>query len=254
MPLTREQARNHHKAMDLVAADRDLTRKEKEFVLDHYQPSASTTQALDGAFFTPREMARELATYDIGGDRPGERIIDLGAGIGRLAFEAVHADWRDREDLPLGEMVCVEKNPEYVRVGRRVLPEATWLCHDLLDAADMDLGLFDCAISNPPFGAISRSRDSAAYRPRQFEYHAIATAARVARRGIFIVPRTSVHEEHPSQRTTSCLRFTRETGIELKTTWMDADAWRDQWGGPTPRVTVVSADFHHPGLRTPNAA
>lgn len=98
--------------MDLVASDLELSLKEREFVLDHYQPSASTTQALDGAYFTPREMARQLATHDIGVDRPGERIIDLGAGIGRLAFETVHVHWRDTEELPLGEIVCVEKNPE----------------------------------------------------------------------------------------------------------------------------------------------
>lgn len=250
MPLTREQARNHQKAMDMVATDRELDLKEREFILDHYQPSASTTQALEGAYFTPREMARQLAAYDIGGDRPGERIIDLGAGIGRLAFEVVHDPWRTHADMPLGEMVCVERNPEYVCVGRRVLPEATWICGDLLDVPGMDLGILDCAISNPPFGAVTRSRDTAAYRPRQFEYHAIAAAAQVARRGIFIVPRPSVHEQHPSQRTADCLRFTRETGIELNTTWMDADAWRDQWGGPTPSVTVVSAEFRHLHQRT----
>lgn len=135
-------------------------------------------------------------------------------------------------------------------IGRRVLPEATWICGDLLEVPDMDLGVFDCAISNPPFGAVARSSDAAAYRPRQFEYHAIAAAARVAKRGIFIVPRASIHETHPSQRTADCLRFTHETGIELETTWMDADAWRDQWGGPSPRVTVVSAEFRHPRPRT----
>ncbi|MET8816676.1 methyltransferase [Streptomyces sp. NPDC004549] len=245
MPLTREQARNHQMTLDLVHTDRELTVKEREFVLDHYQPSASTTQALEGAYFTPREMAYQLAAYDIGGDRPGERVIDLGAGIGRLAFEVVHDPWRIHADVPLGEMICVERNPDYVHVGRRAVPEATWICGDLLDIPDMKLGVLDCAISNPPFGNIPRSRDTATYRPRQFEYHAIAAAAQVARRGVFIVPRPSVHGKDHSQRTADCLRFTRETGIELETTWMNADAWRDQWGGPTPSVTVVTADFHH---------
>jgi len=34
---------------------------------------------------------------------------------------------------------------------------------------------------------------------------------------------------------------------------MDADAWRDQWGGPRPRVTVVSAEFRHlrPRIKSP---
>ncbi|WP_331732922.1 hypothetical protein OG613_48910 (plasmid) [Streptomyces sp. NBC_00015] len=49
MRLIREQARDHQAAMNLVTSDRALTMKEREFVLDHYQPSASTTQALDCA-------------------------------------------------------------------------------------------------------------------------------------------------------------------------------------------------------------
>lgn len=53
VPLTREQARNHQRALDLVVSNRELPFKEREFVLDHYQPSASTTQALEGAYFTP---------------------------------------------------------------------------------------------------------------------------------------------------------------------------------------------------------
>lgn len=84
-----------------------------------------------------------------------------------------------------------------------------------------------------------------------FEYHAITAAAQVASRGVFIVPRPSVHERDPFQRTGECLRFTRETGIELETRWMDADARRDQWSGPTPSVAVVTADFRH--LHRPTA-
>ncbi|MGV9814754.1 N-6 DNA methylase [Streptomyces cellulosae] len=242
MRLTRSQAKNHELAMELVDADRDLTFEEKEFVLDHYQPSASTRQALDGAFFTPRSLARTLAAHDIGCDRPGERIIDLGAGIGHLAFETFHDRDRELLNLPLYEIVCVEKNPEYVRVGRRVLPEARWIEGDLLDVPDMGLGEFDIAISNPPFGAIPRSRDAAAYRPRQFEYHAIVTAARVAKRGVFIVPRDSVHGAEPSERTAAYKRFTQATGIRLNRWWGDADEWIDEWGSVRPRVTVTTFD------------
>ncbi|MGW6145848.1 hypothetical protein [Streptomyces sp. NPDC055140] len=108
------------------------------------------------------------------------------------------------------------------------------------------LGLFDRASSNPPFGAVARSCDTSTHRPRKFEYHAITAAARVAKRGIFIVPRASIYDSHPWQRTTDCLRFTHETGIELATTWMHVDAFRDQWGDPTPQVSVAYADFRAP--------
>lgn len=40
---------------------------------------------------------------------------------------------------------------------RKVMPEANWICADILDLPDqVDQlgGTFDCAISNPPFGSV----------------------------------------------------------------------------------------------------
>ncbi|MET9134768.1 hypothetical protein [Streptomyces antibioticus] len=152
--LSKEQTKQHNRARELVGLERDLTEEEREFVLDHFHESASMSRTLDGAFFTPSELAGELHHVI-----PGERIIDLCAGIGRLAWHA-RDHWNRRwERLPPREIVCVEKDPEYVRVGRRVLPEATWICADVLAVPGLDLGAFDCAISNPPFGRIKRSGD-----------------------------------------------------------------------------------------------
>ncbi|MEU6719794.1 hypothetical protein ABZ897_50780 [Nonomuraea sp. NPDC046802] len=47
--------------------------------------------------------------------------------------------------------MCVEKNPHYVAVGQRLLPEATWICGDVFDVLSMGLGRFDTALANPPF-------------------------------------------------------------------------------------------------------
>jgi len=64
-----------------------------------------------GAHFTPAGLARDFA-IDAGG---GRRVIDLCAGIGGLGF------WLDL-DGRAGELVCVEVNPAYVEVGRKILP------------------------------------------------------------------------------------------------------------------------------------
>jgi predicted RNA methylase len=71
------------------------------------------------------------------------------------------------------------------------VPEARWVCADIFDLPG-DLGCFDTAIANPPFGHIERSGDGRGYTGRRFEYHAIAVAATLARRGTFIVPQESV--------------------------------------------------------------
>jgi hypothetical protein len=118
MKLTKRQAQQHAEAVRLVALDRDLTEDEKEFVLDHWQEAATARNALDGAFFTPAGLGIDLA-IEVNGDR----IIDLCAGIGRLAWSCRDRARRANNEAAR-ELVCVERNPAYVAVGRKVVPEA----------------------------------------------------------------------------------------------------------------------------------
>ncbi|WP_163511178.1 hypothetical protein [Fodinicola acaciae] len=159
-------------------------------------------------------------------------------------------------------MVCVENNPQYVAVGRRVMPEARWIQADVLDLPDMAevLGEFDCAISNPPFGPVPRKRNSpGGYTGHRFEYHLIAVAATLARRGVFIIPQSAAPFHYSGKRRledgqgdAEYHRFTTATGIDLHpncgidTTYYGAD-----WRGIRPRVEVVTVDFSE---RTTDAA
>jgi len=208
--LTREQERRHAQACQLVELDRDLNDDERLFVLDHWQESATSTNASDRAFFTPAGLARDMSM-----DVEGRRILDLGAGIGRLPFHC--RDALARYEYP--QFVCVERNPAYVRVGRRVMPEATWICADILDLPDMldELGTVDCAISNPPFGPLPRRRDApGGYTGRRFEYHTIALAGLFARRGVFLIPQlTRPRSGAPAVRTASRTPATRSTASSL---------------------------------------
>lgn len=128
--LTRAEERRHAQACQLVDLRRDLTEDERWFVLSHWQESSTAANGLQGAFFTPEGLARDMS-LEVGGDR----ILDLGAGIGRLAWH--NRDLWGRWPNPAPELWCVERNPTYVRVGRKVLPEATWLCADILDLPDL---------------------------------------------------------------------------------------------------------------------
>ena len=163
--LTREQERLHAEACRLINLSRDLTEDEREFVLNHWLESSTTSSASDRAHFTPAGLARDMS-LEVGGDR----IIDLCAGNGRLAFH--NRDLWGRWPHPGPEMTCIERNPDYVRVGRRVMPEARWICADVMDLPKMcdDLGMHDVCISNPPFGAIPRTgnapRPSTSPQPR----------------------------------------------------------------------------------------
>lgn len=245
--LTRNEERRHAQACQLIDLPRDLTEAERYFVLDHWQESSTNANARDRAFFTPEGLAVDMS-LEVGGDR----IIDLGAGIGRLSWH--NRDLWGRWPYPAPEFVCVERNPVYVRVGRKVMPEATWICADILDLPDMvdQLGgRFDCAISNPPFGPLPRHRDAPGYSGRRFEYHTIAVAAGLAARGVFIVPQMSAPFRYSGrpcfehdQGDAEYARFTAGTGITLTSTCgIDTSFYDGRWRGVCPRVEVVMADF-----------
>lgn len=240
--LTKAEAKLHQQAEALVALDRDLTEDEREFILDHWQESQAAR--LDGAFFTPATLARDLAIEVV-----GDRIIDLCAGIGRLSYSCRDLWNHGVNGTPKRQFVCVEKNPEYVRVGRKVMPEATWICADIFDLPH-DLGRFDTAIGNPPFGSVKRSGNGGTYTGRKFEYHVIAVASKLARIGAFIIPQESAPFRYSGvpcyrkERLPEYDRFERETGIALgPSCGIDTSYCLDEWRGTAPRTEVVTVDF-----------
>jgi hypothetical protein len=58
-------------------------------------------------------------------------------------------------------VTAVEVNPEYARIGRRLLPEVEWIEGDFYDLKLwQSLSRFDEAVSNPPFGKIVTTCDT----------------------------------------------------------------------------------------------
>jgi len=231
--ITKAQNRNHEAACALLQKD-TLTMDERRFVLDHWRADAAHNVMRTGAFFTPRGLAEEVALECNGADR----VIDLCAGIGALAF----ARWeRDRPT----RLVCVEREPAYAAVGRKVLPEATWIVADVFSL--QDLGAFDLAVSNPPYGRLKRTGDGPRYRGGLFEYHVIDVASHLAEQGVFLVPQRSSPRRSSDwawNESADYVRFHQETGIVLDLVLgVDTSAWNDEWHGVSPTVEIVRTEF-----------
>ncbi|MFD0332248.1 methyltransferase [Streptacidiphilus monticola] len=260
MTLSKDEAKAHRQACQLLALRRELTEDEREFVLDNWHEAANPGRRLDGAFFTPGDLAFDLR-LEIG----GTRVLDLCAGIGRLAWAARDLWVRRWENQPRVSW-CVERNPDYVAVGRKVLPEARWICADVLDLTAMaaELGRFDTVVANPPFGRIDRGgKNAPGYTGARFEFHVIAVAAQFGRRGVFLLPQTSApfqlsgrnyHRRVPNR---DCEQFTQATGIELHAgVGIDTTAYPD-FRNTAVRTEVVVCDFPdrpshpHPHLPCP---
>lgn len=246
--MTKQQEKLHAEALALVDLERDLTGDEREFVLENFQEMSTSANSTHGAFFTPSGLARDL-TIEI--PDYAMRVIDLGAGIGRLSFAAQNYLGHRWNGEPERQFVCVERDPAYVRVGRKVMPEATWIEGDILDLPGMELGRFDCAIGNPPFGSVKRSKDApGGYKGRRFEYHVIAVAATLADFGVFIIPQTAApfdysgkdyYRQNPDREYE---KFSAATGITLRANCgIDTDYYRDEWHGVSPATEIVCVDF-----------
>lgn len=170
-------------------------------------------------------------------------MIDLCAGIGRLAFAS-----RERAK----RIVCVEMNPEYAAVGKRVLPEAEWIVGDVFSLAD--LGQFDVAISNPPFGAVKTgSAFAGKYTGARFEYKVIEVASKLAKYGAFIIPQTSAPFRYSGchqfsvEITNDCQKFMDQTGVTLDhNCGLDTSTYLSEWHGVSPMCEIVLSDFTEP--------
>lgn len=237
--LTKRQTASHEQACALLQKD-ELTFDEKWFVFEHWHEGAEHLNGRAGAFFTPVELASDFRI-----DVSGHRVIDLCAGIGVLAFMHYHHGWHDRPP----EITCIEINPAYVAIGKKLLPEATWICGDVFEVC-RDLERFDHAISNPPFGRVTASGSGPRYSGAEFEYKIIDLASELAEFGTFIVPqgsagfRYSGAQYYERQDTAKYQKFYDQTGIHLEAgCGIDTTVHQDDWKGAAVLCEIVSAEF-----------
>lgn len=238
--LTKAEAKRHAAACDLLALDRPLTVDERESVYTDWHEGAESNQTWSSAFFTPVAMASDLRF-----DMPEHgTLIDLCAGIGRLAyFAGGQCAWPETRH-PYSRIVCVERNPRYVEVGRRLFPEAEWHCGDVLDADLMrSLGTFDAAVMNPPFGNTTKSDHSAPrYKGADLDLAVMDVAATLAPYCVAVVPKDRAPWDYRGNRQASKRAdlFKAATGYELhRFSSLDCEYYRDQWNGVSPSVEIV---------------
>ncbi|MEI2607284.1 MAG: hypothetical protein V9G20_01505 [Candidatus Promineifilaceae bacterium] len=250
--ITRAQLKFHEQAEQLLwGTDKTLTHDEVAFCLEHWDPRALSGKhvAKNQAYFTPLPLATDMALY-VGGE--GRRVVDIGAGIGRLAYGVLCANrWSTRV-----QMTAIEINSDYVQVGQRLLPEVTWVQADFYDQATwLALPEFNEAISNPPFGDVVTDCDLdwIGYRGPA-GLMAVAIGLRVTRLGLtMILPQTytpyrfSGRVSGQNIATHTHVRalaqfMARHPQLEWGHLSLDADLpdYKGGWRGASPVVEIVS--------------
>jgi predicted RNA methylase len=236
MKLSKQQQKQHNKACELLEQE-TLSYDDKLFILEHWHEGVAGDVSFNGAFFTPIDLASDFSieiprSYQ----KKQMKLLDLCAGIGALAFFAYH--YADDENKP--SIICVERNHAYVEVGRKLLPEATWICGDALEYCQENNGkiFFDYAFSNPPFG-----------NKKTGEYKLIEAALNLTDCAAFILPVNSApfqysgvqcfkRNEHKDYK-----NFADATGIHLDAgCGIDTSIHRKDWKCTNIVTEVVTAE------------
>lgn len=153
------------------------------------------------------------------------------------------------------QITAVELNPEYVDIGRRLLPEVEWIQGDLYDLnLWQSISRFDEAISNPPFGKVLTDceRDWIGYRgPAGLTVASIAL--KVARLGpTMILPQTQTPYKFSgrlpgdnvyARSQISYLKKFNELHPDLEWDHRSLDtehtSYKTEWRGVAPIVEVI---------------
>lgn len=243
MKLSREESRLHHSAVSRLVSGRDLSMEDRDFIARNFHEGATSDNVQLSAFFTPEDLADHLAL-----NVPGHaRVLDLCGGIGALS-KALGEGYH-----PAREIVLVEINEEYCEAARKILPGVEVICGSMYDEvlmAELKSRDFDVAVSNPPFGRITKPK--AARSPRfngEAHYEAIDIASDLAKTGVFILPqqacpfRYSGHQSYKRVENQRYEAFRKATGIELDIGLSIDTSVLCSFRGTKITVEIVEADF-----------
>jgi hypothetical protein len=244
MKLSKAQTKKHNIAMDLVESDKPLTIEQKIEVLKNYHPGASHNVTWNAAFFTPPGLARDMCIELR--DKANKRTLDLCAGIGMLSFYSkLHQTGWGAEDR--GEYVCIENNPEFVEVGKKIMPEAMWLRADVFDVETYSgLGRFDEVISNPPYGLKPEIHPEKWLYNVPSQYMVAEIAMKVSNYGVFILAQGDLpfkFSNTNSYQEVDCAKYNKFhslTGINFEMNCgLDTGYYSGDWNGLQKMVVEV---------------
>jgi predicted RNA methylase len=250
MKLTKVVTKQHDEALERLEQT-TLSEDDRDFVLEHYHPGATNNIGKAGVFFTPPDLAYELALYAPSPAKHLITMVDVCAGIGMLTHAVKTFQQYKIDETPV-RFVCLEWNPEFVEVGKKIAPYAEWICADVFDKRIWEhLGPITWMMSNPPFGNVKTSADTSWLRYKGVkDLMVVELITRFAQRGgTVILPQTSVPFRYSghhfyeqvceAEYSMQLQRFLKANNVEFNCCSSDISVYKDQWKGAAPTVEMA---------------
>ena len=126
MKLSKQEIKLQKEVKALIDSDKKLHEDDLEYIYENFNPGFISDVTTHSAYFTPLDMAYDFALF---AGRHGV-CVDMCAGIGILTYAA---KIRDSWEKNITHQICIERNPDYLAIGKRLLPEADWILGDMFD-------------------------------------------------------------------------------------------------------------------------
>jgi len=226
-----------------------------EKIYENFHPSLIDNQTENGAFYSPYGLAQDVAVFS---NRSGH-IIDVCAGIGMLAYRLKEMDTYNQQ---IKSITCIELNEKAVEIGKKLLPEANWICGNVFDeklwndlVKDLPNKRFDFMVSNPPFGKDMNKRKADWLKmTTERDLMVLELCLKYAKGGYFIMPKGSssfnysgerYFKEDPTRWSRKFQRFMNLTKghytFNLSCDGIDSSIYSDEWKGLNS-MTVEAMD------------
>jgi len=240
--ISKRKAKLHLEACGILE-QKTLSSEDRDFVYENWLPSYNNNTGWIAAFFTPIAMTYDFAMYtpDKGS------VVDLAAGIGGLSRAMIDSNYISGNPLEL-EIVCVERNKEFVEVGKKLVPEARWIQADIFDQSVWEkLGHFNYAVSNPPFGQIGQAKDHWLKYNGVADLMTVSLALEIAKGSTFILPQSSLpfkysgqssYQMNESKNFNNLRKAFPEMGCHCSS--IDTSVYQKSWLDTCPAVEIVT--------------
>lgn len=242
MKIPKRELKRQNELLALTKKEK-LTDEEIEQIYLEFNPAILDDISTNGVYFTPDGLASDAALFTY---RHGH-LIDVCAGIGALSYNCL---MRDHYEKNIKSITCIELNPRFVELGKKLLPQANWICASAFDQELWDSitsGLtdqrFDCMISNPPFGVPTVKDDSTNWLNYQGhrDLMVLELCLRYSKNGNFILPSGSVPFEYSgkpyyrnevdrwSQKLKKFLKENKDYKFTMQCDGIDCSIYKDEW-------------------------